>query len=170
MIRKYGFGRHYMVALVLAAAVSPARAGDHDACKLVTAAEYEAIIGAKADSPPGGSESTCGIMFDGYRAVAQVQVEDGFGESDDFAGLVAFWKEENANARKRGDKVEEKTVGDAYCYSTVPAFTSPSTTCLRELKGKRVLYAMMSLPSDGGQPPPVATVMKLLDTATTRAR
>lgn len=154
----------------LATASAPSRAAELNICSLVTAAEYTAIVGTKLDAAPGGSGSACTATFNGYRSIAQLQVVEGFGESDRYAGLVKFWRGENAKSRARGNQISETSVGTAFCESKREAFVSPTTRCMRELPGKRVLYATISSTIDEGTPPPVDRVMKLLDTATPRAR
>lgn len=156
-------------ALAAAFTALPAAALAAPVCSLVTAAEYAAIVGARLDAPPGGSGSTCTATFDRYRRIVQVQVVDGFGESDRYDGLLKFWREENDKARKRGEKVEETKAGAAVCEAKVPHFTAPSTRCMRELKGRRVLYATVSAPGGSGKAPAPEQVLKLLDTAAARA-
>ena len=146
----------------------PAHASD--SCTWVTPAEFALIVGGKLDGPPSGSESTCTASFDRYRGTAQVQVVSGFGESSRYAGLVKFWQEENARARRQGEPVEEKTIGDAFCWAKVPNFTSPTTECMQELPGKRVIYARVSAPKSGGKAPPMETALRLLSTAAPRAK
>lgn len=157
-----------LAALALIAASQLARATD--SCSWVNSAEYAAIVGGKLDGAPNGNESTCTASFDRYQGTAQVQVVSGFGESSRYAGLVKFWQEENAKARRRGEAVEEKAIGDAFCWATVPNFTSPTTQCMQELPGKRVLYARISAPKSGGKAPPMETALKLLSTAAPRAK
>jgi hypothetical protein len=141
-----------------------------DPCSWVTPAEVASIVGGKLDGPPIGSGSTCTASFNRYQGTAQVQVVEGFGESSRYAGLVNFWQEENAKARKRGEAVEEKAIGDAFCWSALPNFTSPKSECMQELPGKRVLYARVSAPKSGGKAPPMDTTLKLLATAVPRAK
>lgn len=141
-----------------------------DSCSWVTAAEFTAIVGGKMDGAPVGSGDTCTVSFDKYQRTAQVQRVDGFGLSSRYAGLVRFWQEENARKRKNGEAVEEKTIGDAFCSAAVPNFTSPTTECMQELPGKRVLYARVTAPKSGGKPPPMDTALKLLTTALPRVK
>jgi hypothetical protein len=141
-----------------------------DSCSWVTAAEFTAIVGGKIDGAPVGSGDTCTVSFEKYQRTAQVQRVDGFGVSNRYAGLVKFWQEENARKRKNGEAVEEKTIGDAFCSAAVPNFTSPTTECMQELPGKRVLYARVTAPKSGGKPPPMDTALKLLATALPRAK
>lgn len=157
-----------LAALTLIAASQVALAGD--SCSWVTSAEYTAIVGGKLDGAPNGNESTCTASFDRYQRTAQLQVVKGFGESSRYAGLVKFWQEENARARKQGEPVEEKAIGDAFCWAKVPNFTSPMTECMQELPGKRVIYARVSAPKGGGKAPPMETALKLLATAAPRAK
>jgi hypothetical protein len=143
-----------------------AGAGQIDACGLVTAAEFAAIAGGTLDDSPGGGE-TCTADFDGYSKQAQVQVVEGFGMGSGFEDLMQFWKEENAAARGRGETVEERVIGDAMCWASVPAFLRPSTRCIRA-KGRLVVYATLS--QNGTEPPSMEAAMKLLDTAFARLR
>ncbi|MGE5713102.1 MAG: hypothetical protein ACM32F_04450 [Betaproteobacteria bacterium] len=141
-----------------------------DSCSWVTPAEYAAIVGGKADGKPVGNEETCTVSFDRYQRTAQVQLVSGFGMSDRYAGLVKFWQEENARIRKSGGTVEEKAIGDAFCSARVPTMTSPTTECMQELPGKRVLYARLTAPNGTGKAPPMETTLKLLTTALPKAK
>ena len=141
-----------------------------NSCSWVTPDEFAAIVGGKADGKPAGNEETCTVSFDRYQRTAQVQVVSGFGMSDRYAGLVKFWQEENARVRKSGGTVEEKTIGDAFCSARVPTMTSPTTECMQELPGKRVLYARISAPNGTGKAPPMETTLKLLTTALPKAK
>jgi hypothetical protein len=157
-----------ITALMLAPWCGQAQAAD--ACSWVTPAEYAAILGGKADGAPSGNEDTCTATFDRYQRMAQVQRVDGFGMSDRYAGLVKFWQEENAKARKRGETVEEKSIGAAFCSAKTPNFTAPTTECMQELPGERVLYARVTAPKSSGRPPPMEAALKLLATALPRAK
>jgi hypothetical protein len=157
-----------LAALTLIAAWQVARAAD--ACSWVTSAEYATIVGGKLDGAPNGNESTCTASLDHYQRTAQVQVVSGFGASSRYADLVKFWQEENASARKRGEPVDEKSIGDAFCWAKVPNFTSPRTECMKELPGKRVIYARVTAPKSGGKAPPMETTLKLLGAAAPRAK
>jgi hypothetical protein len=150
--------------------LGPGSARAVDSCTWVTPAEFAAIVGGKPDGKPVGTDETCTASFDRYQRTAQVQRVSGFGESSRYAGLVKFWQEEDAQARKRGESVEEKTIGDAFCRARVPNFTSPMTECMQELPGKRVLYARVTAAAGGGKPPPMETALKLLSTALARAK
>jgi hypothetical protein len=141
-----------------------------DSCSWITPAEYAAIVGGKPDGKPMGNEETCTVSFDRYQRTAQVQVVSGFGMSDRYAELVKFWQKENARVRKSGGTVEEKTIGDAFCSARVPTMTSPTTECMQELPGKRVLYARISAPNGTGKAPPMETTLKLLTTALPKAK
>jgi len=154
--------------VVVAITMASQQAWAGDSCSLLTPAEFAAIVGRKADSAPGGSGKVCTATFDGYQATAQLQVVSGFGMSGRYSGLVNFWKEENAKARKRGEPVEEKTIGDVFCSAKVPHFSSPGTECMKELPGERVLYARVSAPMGSGKAPPMETARKLLAAALPR--
>ncbi len=154
----------------VAALATPAAVLAAEACSWVTPAEYAAIMGGKADGKPLGNEETCDVTFDRYQRTAQVQVVSGFGLSDRYAGLVKFWQEENARIRKSGGAVEEKTIGDAFCSARVPTMMSPTTECMQELPGKRVLYARITSPNGSGKAPAMETTLKLLATALPKAK
>jgi hypothetical protein len=163
------FRRAALACGALALCATADAAAPRSPCSLVTAAEFTAIVGAKPDGAPVAGGSSCTVTFDRWQRTAQVQIVDGFGEGDTFASLVKFWREENARARKNGARIVEQTVRDAFCEAKEPTFTSPETRCLRELPGRRVLYATITAPKPGA-PPAVAATLKLLDTATPRAR
>src|SRR5512135_1890863 len=129
-----------------------AHAGSPAPCALVTAAEYTAIVGGKPDGAPVAGGSTCSVSFDRWQRNAQVQVVEGWGMGDSYQDLVKFWREENAKSRKGGAKVTETTVKDAFCEAAERPFQAPSTRCMRELPGERVIYATISATS--GSPPP----------------
>jgi hypothetical protein len=162
--------RVLLLSTVLGLTTGAATALAAEPCSWVTPADYSAIVGGKLDGAPNGNESTCTASFDGYQRTAQVQVVSGFGMSSRYSGLVKFWQEENANARKRGEPVDEKTIGDAFCSAKVPNFTSPTTECMQELPGKRVLYARVTAPKSGGKAPPMETALKLLAAALPRVK
>ena len=159
-----------LASAFLALQLSPELARAVDSCSWITPAEYAAIVGGKADGKPVGNEETCTMSFDRYQRTAQVQVVSGFGMSDRYAGLVKFWQEENARIRKSGGAVEEKTIGDAFCSARVPTMTSPTTECMQELPGKRVLYARLTAPNGTGKAPAMETTLKLLTTALPKAK
>lgn len=159
-----------LAILSVTLAASPQRSRAADPCTWVTPAEYAAIVGGKLDGQPVGSGSTCTASFGRYQGTAQVQVVEGFGLSSRYAGLVKFWQEENARMRRNGEAVEEKAIGDAFCSARLPNFTSPTTECMQELPGKRVLYARITAPKSGGKAPPMADALKLLSTAAPKAK